>query len=392
MCTMAGPDADELSKMFKAMGAKPKTKDPAEIQEWMLQYLTSVGKIPSPGGRDERQDPVERVENVLTQSPRVAIFSGESGKNDTSYEVWKYQVTCLLDKKDKYPRHVISQAIRWSLKGEAAKVAMRLGSDAEVDELLHKFDSVYGVVETKESMLAQFYSARQRDDEDVSSWSCRLEDLLNKTFQTDPAAVGRYGQNEMLRTMLWTGLKPALKDKSGHKFDAIEDFDALRSALRRVEYDHTQRNDDSHSKKTATSKMAVQNSDTLGKDISELKGIVQQMQGDLSSLKQPSGSKSQSVAAGSGNGKNRWGNRRGNRNDGRNADQYDPRQQSYQPPSLTYQPQPPSADNPHVDDNPPYVPTCYRCGQLGHLQIGCRVILDHSRILNSKGPMGRGRP
>ena len=39
---------------------------------------------------------------------------------------------------------------------------MRLGVSASVDEILHKFDSIYGNVMEKEDVLAEFYSAKQR--------------------------------------------------------------------------------------------------------------------------------------------------------------------------------------------------------------------------------------
>jgi len=38
-------------------------------------------------------------------------------------------------------------------------------------------------------------------------------------------------------------------------------------------------------------------------------------------------------------------------------------------------------------------PVCWRCGQPGHMQYGCRVRLDHTkRPLNYRRPMGRGGP
>ena len=53
--------------------------------------------------------------------------------------------------------------------------------------------------------------------------------------------------NEMLRSVLFRGLRTSLKTLSGHKFDAIQDFNTLRIALRQIEktmsYDnHSARN------------------------------------------------------------------------------------------------------------------------------------------------------
>ena len=76
---------------------------------------------------------------------------------------------------------------------------MRLGPKSTVDNLLAKLDSIYGMAEVRESVLAQFYGARQREDETVSNWTCRLEDLLTKAVKfgrVNPAEV-----DETLRCM-----------------------------------------------------------------------------------------------------------------------------------------------------------------------------------------------
>ena len=104
-----------------------------------------------------------------------------------------------------------------------------LGQRKTISNLLQKFDSIYGTVDVRESVLAQFYSARQQQDETVSDWSCRLEDLLAKAVEL--GRVHPLEADEMLRCMFWTGLKKELKDVSGHKFDRISTFDELRVAI-----------------------------------------------------------------------------------------------------------------------------------------------------------------
>lgn len=162
-------------------------------------------------------------------------MGSSSGKEtEASYDWWKYEVSCLRAEKC-YDEQVIMEAVRRSLKGEAAHVAMRLGTRASLTELLAKFDSIYGTVQVRETILAEFYSARQQDQEDVSAWSCRLEDMLSKAVEV--GKVHWSETNEMLCCMFWTGLHQHLKDRSGHKFDAIKDFDEHRRAIRQVEQD-----------------------------------------------------------------------------------------------------------------------------------------------------------
>lgn len=87
---------------------------------------------------------------------RIALFSG--GTSDSEYELWRYEVTCL--RKEGYSKETILNAIRRSLKGEPATVMMRLGPVDNIDEILQKFDSIYGNVLGTEDILAEFYSAK----------------------------------------------------------------------------------------------------------------------------------------------------------------------------------------------------------------------------------------
>ena len=128
---------------------------------------------------------------------------------------------------------MIGRAIRNSTKGEAARVIMRLGPDATVPDIIYKLESIFGKIDTKSSVLAEFFSAKQRDDEDVASWGCRLEDLMNRAIQLNEVKPSQ--ANGMLRNMFYEGIQPNLQDTTGHIFDKIMDFDELRRAIRRKE-------------------------------------------------------------------------------------------------------------------------------------------------------------
>ncbi|KAK3726814.1 hypothetical protein QZH41_019605 [Actinostola sp. cb2023] len=91
------------------------------------------------------------------------------------------------------------------VNGEASRLAMHLGEDASLEEILIKLERVYGTVESGTTLLQQFYNSRQEGEESVGAYSCRLEDILNKAIAR--GAVAREQGDEMLRSKLWTGLK-----------------------------------------------------------------------------------------------------------------------------------------------------------------------------------------
>ena len=128
----------------------------------------------------EPQDTKPKVDNVIHKTvvqsqARIVPFSGSGGPNEVSFEAWKYEVCGLL----KDGTHAKSAAKK-SLRGEAANVVRRLGVFADITTVIDKLDGMYGVVEDSESLLSQFYNAKQLPDEKVTSWGCRLEDLLDR--------------------------------------------------------------------------------------------------------------------------------------------------------------------------------------------------------------------
>lgn len=91
-------------------------------------------------------------------------------------------------------------------------------------------------MENKEELLAEFYIARQLEDEDVTIWSRRLEDIIGKGLEK--GIVPHTEVNSMLRSMLYTGVRQDLKDITGYKYDTIQSFNQLRVALRQIEREH----------------------------------------------------------------------------------------------------------------------------------------------------------
>ena len=273
-------------------------------------------------------------DSILLPVPWISIFSGNPN-GATTYEHWRYDVDCLL--RESYPRGKISEAIRRSLKGDASRVAMYLGPGAPIEQLLDKMESIYGTVECKESIYQEFYSARQKEDENVTDWGIRLENILHRAVRVTD--MDRNDEDDMLRNMFWVGLKDSLKFISGHKFDSIQTFDELRVEIRRIEADQIQRQASQPRAKDKKSDKSKPD-----KAMKQLDSRIQQLSSQLENMNSLTSSYTQPVST-------------------------EAQQHSVTDVKMGYVEQ---VDYENMQ------PKCYRCGQSGHIAIGCRVIMDHS--------------
>ena len=109
---------------------------------------------------------------INSEIPRLPTFSGShSTKGETSYNQWRYDVLCLVE-DNVWPGEVILQSVRRSVRGIAAEVLVNLGRNTDVDQVIKKFDSVFGNILTPEQILEDFYVARQLETESVTEWGC----------------------------------------------------------------------------------------------------------------------------------------------------------------------------------------------------------------------------
>ena len=69
--------------------------------------------------------------------PRLSNFNGSTQKNSTPYDVWRYEVTCLLA-EHLYSTESILEAVRRSVRGGAERVLMRLGPRGDIRDILQK--------------------------------------------------------------------------------------------------------------------------------------------------------------------------------------------------------------------------------------------------------------
>lgn len=362
-------EIDNLVSAFKQLKVKPKADTPEDLRNWMKTFTSSEPEV--------KKEPQEQTGNMVShqtitipQSPRLSNFHGD-GKGGTAYEVWKYELQCLIN--DKLSDSAILQAVRSSLKGEASKVIMRLGVTASLTDIMTKMDSIYGDVDKTEMVLGKFYSARQNPGEDVSSWGCRLEDLLNLAISKDEVQLS--DTNNMLRSMFWNGMQQSIKNITGHLFESIQDFDELRVAIRRVEQDCRHRTDEEKTKKTTPAKSAVASDQS---SIDKLTGMINQLSTEVRLIREKQEQPNPSAYQPHPKSKQSYR-----------------RRQDYRGGQRHHTSGHHGAARPDIDDDDDIAdePTCWRCGQIGHLQNGCRVNLDHQRRkpLNAKKSALRGK-
>lgn len=242
--------------------------------------------------------------------PKLPFFSGSDQlqKGDTTYEVWNFEVKCLQNAHF-LPDHIILQAMRNSLKGEARSMLVSLGENATIDEILERLDGFYGNVSTPETLIQSFYSDFQKENESIVSYGLRLEQILSRAIRS--GHIGIAAKDSMLCSKFWTGLRSQqLRNSTRHLYDTIGDFQALLKEIRKVEQEEV-----SGSRPATKSKAAQQQSgqasasaepDTsLLKQMTELMGRMKSLEQKLEAQQQTPPSYNTQVPRGGGRGYSR---------------------------------------------------------------------------------------
>lgn len=212
-----------LGRAVAQMGAKPEFSA-VELERWVREMGAQ-----SSGGGDSEVKP--RIVTIPAASPfpRLPIFNGDKG--ECTFLQWKNEVAGLIKEESS---SVVLQAMRRSLRGQAAEVLLHLGEDPTVKTLLGKLQAVFGEVLSAEQLLEAFYSAKQLPKESVAVWGCRLEELVDKSRRE--GAIDATTADGMLRTKFWSGLySPNVKMALRHTFERKEEFNGLLAEARAVE-------------------------------------------------------------------------------------------------------------------------------------------------------------
>ena len=168
----------KVLKTLRELKLKPRADSKEDLDSWMREYVMSGMKPPKAASMSDPIPVDVPTVNMAQPFLKISIFYEDTTvlkKGEVIYDQWKYEVMGLMTSRT-FSGEMILQAMRRTVKGEASRVLMRLGGDVTYEEVMRKFDSVYGIIERKQNILANLYSARQREGEDITEWSCRLED------------------------------------------------------------------------------------------------------------------------------------------------------------------------------------------------------------------------
>lgn len=141
-----------------------------------------------------------RPEFTYFNKPYVSPFSGvePTPKNESTFEAWKLEIESL---KSMLPEHMVIQSIRNSLKVPARNSLLTLGPRASSEEILCKLNNAFGNVASGQSIMQEFYTAVQQPDENVTMWSLRLEEILQRI--AEKSSISAEQKIDMLRERFW---------------------------------------------------------------------------------------------------------------------------------------------------------------------------------------------
>jgi len=163
----------------------------------------------------------------------VSNFSGDDLKGDVPYREWRFEISCLQNDAE-VSQSLLVQAIRKSLRGTAKMSLVSLGESASADAILGKLDSNFGDVSTNEMLMQEFYNSFQRPGESVTSFGCRLENLLQRAVAQ--GCILSAATNDLLRQKFWKSLaSDSLRAQTRHKYDSIGEYNELLREIRLVE-------------------------------------------------------------------------------------------------------------------------------------------------------------
>ena len=134
--------------------------------EAIVSKNTNLNDEGQNGNRHDRYCPVQVAQNVLrfldkqmgfhSKLPKLNLFSGEEvpGKHEISFNRWLFEVRTI---QQSYAETLVWEAIIRSVRGWAADLVSFLGTNADVEKIISKFETVYGTVLGYDVLMHHLY-------------------------------------------------------------------------------------------------------------------------------------------------------------------------------------------------------------------------------------------
>lgn len=294
------------------------------------------------------------------QLPRLSIFFGEEGKGEVVYQTWKYEIECLVQ-EGKYAEEQILMAIRRAAKGEAANILRRLGTKARIVDILKKFNSTFGDIDSPEIVLKKFYAVEQKSSESLISYAARIEELFSQAIEVGAL---KPSQGEILKSVFYQGLRQPLKQFGNLKYETVRDYDKFKIEMRKIESEMattTPTSKESNSKEKDTSAKCNTMTQNQSAELQEMKKLLKEMNERIKSLEEQKDSEQFSNQRGRGiyRGPRHFRGSYNRGNNFRGRGQYRPAR----PTGMnTFRPSRPNNLNKF---------SCFSCGKIGHISRNC---------------------
>ena len=339
-------DEQKLLEALHLLGIKPKIGSVEDVTA-LLHAFSGVKTDPE----EFKMDSSVRQGNY--QYPKLSQFYGEDGKGEVTWVAFKYEIEALLCDKV-FTQEQILLGVRRACKGKAGDKIRRLGPHISITDVLQKFDSDYGSVESREMVMKKFYSCQQKDDESVTIYASRLEEIFDQAIHLQ--ALRRSDVN-VLKEVFHAGLKREIKLMSMYQFDKISNYDDFKREIRKLESSISE-----NLKSTCKATVNV-DSMTQSKDMAEMKELLKQLNERIGKLEKEKEEQTKQTQGYSQRGRGFRGRSRGYRGRGRGD----------------YRPQRPIS-------NQTFQPTCWSCNEKGHLRRDCPSVTSNIVCYNCQQP------
>ena len=170
---------------------------------------------------------------IKSSPPKLHPFSGENHKEDVTFEQWNYEVRQYLKT---HTEESVKEAMIQCLKGATLEGVRNLGEDSSVTQILEHFKCTFQGAAPFDTLLKNFFSLEQRENEDVAKFAIRLESQLASIKWQYPEELAPQTEFKYKRDRLFFGLHKNIKDSVRQTYeDPKVSYAELLRAAREIE-------------------------------------------------------------------------------------------------------------------------------------------------------------